>query len=162
MAQQSLGHDTAAVGEAKINAMFTENYAAIAALQSAITTIQGKQTTDESAITMIQGKQTTDEAAITALAAQQTIDEATMTAFQTDLDRLAGQKGGVLITDTNAHTGNFMAIAALDVDAVISAMTLASGWTGSMVGQIIPAGTSIVIGFTSVTLSSGSAIAYSN
>lgn len=127
MAQQVLGHDTAAAGETKINAMFAELYAGLAGLQT-----------------------------------QQSTDEATMTAFQTDLDRLAGQKGGVLITDTAAHAGSFMAIAALETDVVIAAMTLASGWTGSMVGRTIPAGTSIVIGFTSVTLVSGSAIAYSN
>lgn len=73
-------------------------------------------------------------------------------------------RGQEVIDDTNAHTGVFYALQVVTATAV-SAMTWADGYnvnTGkdwSDVGTI-PAGTLLKGQFTSITLSSGTAIAY--
>jgi hypothetical protein len=82
---------------------------------------------------------------------------------KTNTDRLLGQNGGVIIPDTNAHTGlSCFAIKAQGVDVVINTMTLAAGWTGSMAAVTIKAGDVCHVGFTAVTLTSGTAMLYNN
>lgn len=79
-----------------------------------------------------------------------------------EIAKLLGQNGGTIITDTDPHTGlNCYAIQAI-TDVVISAMTLKPEFTGSMSGVTIKAGTNIMIAFTSLTLTSGTAIVYNN
>lgn len=73
-------------------------------------------------------------------------------------------RGQEVIDDTSAHTGTFYALHVVTATAV-SAMTFAAGYNvnsgkdWSDVGTI-PAGTLLKGQFTSITLSSGTAIAY--
>ncbi|MGD0591047.1 MAG: hypothetical protein ABSA44_09650 [Bacteroidota bacterium] len=79
-----------------------------------------------------------------------------------EVSRQLGQNGGIIIADTNAHSNlNCFAIQAL-TDTVIAAMTLATGFTGSMATIPVAAGTIVMIGFTAITLTSGKAIVYNN
>jgi hypothetical protein len=70
-----------------------------------------------------------------------------------------GQEGAEVITDTAAHPGSFISLQALS-DAVIAAVTAPNLTGNSLVGQTIPAGVAIYGRFTSITLTSGSLIAY--
>ena len=74
---------------------------------------------------------------------------------------LTGNNGGVIITDTAAHPGlsccGLYAITA----TVIAAMTVV-GYTGSLATLTIPAGQTVKVQFTSITLTSGSCICYNN
>lgn len=72
--------------------------------------------------------------------------------------------GQEIIDDTSAHTGTFYALQVVTATAV-SAMTFASGYnvnSGKSWADVgtIPAGTLLRGQFTSITLSSGTAIAY--
>lgn len=66
-----------------------------------------------------------------------------------------GDYGGVVVNDTNEHTGNFCAISAL-TSCTITAVGNVSGLTAIDVsaGQVVPGL------FTSVTLGAGTAILY--
>ena len=77
-----------------------------------------------------------------------------------DVDKQTfGQFGGEVITDTSAHTGEFCALQILE-DAAITAIT-APKLTGDLTAvTTLSAGTVVFTPFTSVTLASGSAIAY--
>lgn len=77
----------------------------------------------------------------------------------TPVTGLMGERGGKVITNTAAHTGVFNCILCLE-DAVISAATLGSEWVGSLAGVSIKAGAVVPIKFTSITLTSGKIIAY--
>lgn len=63
-----------------------------------------------------------------------------------------------VISDTNAHTGNFFALQAL-TDLVISAIT-ASNVEGTITGITIPKGVIVYMKFTSITFTSGTGLAY--
>lgn len=79
-----------------------------------------------------------------------------------NIEKLLGLNGGVVISDTDAHSSlDCYAIQAV-TDVVISAMTLGAGWSGSMAGVTIKAGTTVMIAFTALTLTSGTAIIYNN
>jgi len=70
-----------------------------------------------------------------------------------------GQFGFTTISDTNAHAGTFVAIKAVDADAVISTAT-------SSIGDNLPASMTVLEGdviygaFSSITLASGKVLAY--
>ena len=68
-----------------------------------------------------------------------------------------GQSGGIYITDTAAHTGDFDAITA--VAAAVAAL-VSSTITGTLSAVDIPAGVTIFGRFSSITLASGKVIAY--
>lgn len=71
------------------------------------------------------------------------------------LDREAmGKNGGVVIADTNAHTGTFTAILVVS-EAVVTAVG-----DITITALTVPAGIVIPGEFTSITLASGSIIAY--
>ena len=63
----------------------------------------------------------------------------------------SGENGGLAITDTNAHTGNWNRLTVL-TDAVIATVT---GNTSGLNGATVKAGTSIDGVFTAVTMTSG-------
>ena len=69
-----------------------------------------------------------------------------------------GQSGGIYITDTDAHTGDFDAITALEV-AVIATL-VSSTITGTLTSVPLPAGVTIFGRFSSIDLASGKVIAY--
>jgi hypothetical protein len=75
--------------------------------------------------------------------------------------KLLGQNGGKIVNDTNPHSVDCYAIHAI-TDVVISAMTLGAAFSGSMSGITIKAGDTVMIAFTSITLTSGTAIVYNN
>ena len=80
-----------------------------------------------------------------------------------EVELLLGVRGGVVISDTNPHTGRFVSLQIMS-DTVVGAMVWSDGarmegdWTD--LGTIL-AGTIIGGLFSSITLSSGKAIAYS-
>lgn len=68
-----------------------------------------------------------------------------------------GEHGGLLITDTSAHTGVWDAIQALEAT---EATLVSSNLSGTLTGVPIPAGVTIFGHFSSITLTSGTVIAY--
>jgi hypothetical protein len=67
--------------------------------------------------------------------------------------------GAEYISDTNAHTGRFGEIVALE-DSVIASLT-AQDWTGNTLTAIPLKATGEIEGvFTSITLTSGTVVAY--
>ena len=76
------------------------------------------------------------------------------------IGRILGLYGGTVISDIIAHNGlNCGKITAVTA-VVISAITLGTGWTGTLAGITMAAGTSLEIPFTSITLTSGTAALY--
>ncbi len=75
-----------------------------------------------------------------------------------NIRNLKGELGGIYITDTNAHTGDFDAITALET-AVIAEL-ISSNITGTLTSVPLPAGVTIYGRFSSVDLASGKVIAY--
>ena len=70
-----------------------------------------------------------------------------------------GQAGVVLIDDTDAHTGPFVAIQALE-DAVVDVSECDMSFIEDVVDFTIPAGLTIYGRFTSIELDSGKVLAY--
>lgn len=70
-----------------------------------------------------------------------------------------GQAGVILIDDTAAHTGPFVAIQALE-DAVVDVSECDMSWIEDVVDFTIPAGLTIYGNFTSIELDSGKVLAY--
>jgi hypothetical protein len=68
----------------------------------------------------------------------------------------AGRLGSTFIADTVAHTGIFTELVAMTA-CVIAAVT---GNCAGLAGKTIPAGMSVAGVFTSVTLTSGTMVAY--
>jgi len=81
-------------------------------------------------------------------------------ALQNTLLTTLGQNGSEHISDTSEHTGDFTAFQALE-DCVIDDMTSAD-ISGTLAGMVIPAGVTVWGRFESITLTSGSGIAYNN
>lgn len=70
---------------------------------------------------------------------------------------LKAEAGGLYITDTSAHTGNWDAITAVEAAvATLVSPTIA----GTLTSVPIPAGVTIFGYFTSITLASGKVFAY--
>ena len=70
-----------------------------------------------------------------------------------------GQNGSILIDDTNAHTGPFAAITALE-DAAVDVSECDMSFITDVADFTIPKGTTIFGRFTSIELDSGKVIAY--
>ena len=70
-----------------------------------------------------------------------------------------GQAGVILIDDTDAHTGPFVAIQALE-DSVIDVSECDMSWIEDVADFTIPAGLTIYGKFTSIELDSGKVLAY--
>lgn len=68
-----------------------------------------------------------------------------------------GAEGGLYITDTNAHTGEFRAITALEATVIAELIGNTEGTTTSVP---VPSGATIWGKFTSIDLASGKVIAY--
>lgn len=75
-----------------------------------------------------------------------------------NISNALGASGAVYITDTNAHTGNFRAITALE--ATVIATLVAGNWEGTLTSVPLPAGCTIGGAFTSIDLASGKVVAY--
>ncbi len=76
------------------------------------------------------------------------------------LAKMVGATGGIVIDDTSIVTGDFFAIHAIS-DTVIDEVILDSAlYTGSIDGLTIKAGDTVLIRFTSITLTSGECIVY--
>ncbi len=75
-----------------------------------------------------------------------------------NIRNLKGEKGGIYITDTTAHTGDFDAITALET-AVIAEL-ISDNITGTLTSVPLPAGATIYGRFSSIDLASGKVIAY--
>jgi len=70
-----------------------------------------------------------------------------------------GQAGVILIDDTAAHTGPFVAIQALE-DAAVDISECDMSWIEDVADFTIPAGLTIYGKFTSIELDSGKVLAY--
>lgn len=70
-----------------------------------------------------------------------------------------GQAGVILIDDTAAHTGPFVAIQALE-DAAVDISECDMSWIEDVADFTIPAGLTIYGNFTSIELDSGKVLAY--
>ena len=70
-----------------------------------------------------------------------------------------GQAGVILIDDTDAHTGPFVAIQALE-DAAVDISECDMSWIEDVADFTIPAGLTIYGKFTSIELDSGKVLAY--
>lgn len=70
-----------------------------------------------------------------------------------------GQAGVILIDDTDAHTGPFVAIQALE-DAVVDVSECDMSFIEDVVDFTIPAGLTIYGRFASIELDSGKVLAY--
>jgi uncharacterized protein YcgI (DUF1989 family) len=70
-----------------------------------------------------------------------------------------GQAGVILIDDTDAHTGPFVAIQALQ-DAAVDVSECDMSWIEDVADFTIPAGLTIYGKFTSIELDSGKVLAY--
>jgi hypothetical protein len=68
-----------------------------------------------------------------------------------------GENGGLYIADTSAHTGIWDAIQALEATV---ADLVSSNLSGTLTSVPIPAGVTIFGQFSSITLTSGTVIAY--
>ena len=75
----------------------------------------------------------------------------------TNVGNLKGEKGGIYISDTSAHAGEFDSIQGLT--AAVAAL-VSSNITGTLTAVSIPAGSIIFGNFSSITLASGSVMAY--
>lgn len=67
------------------------------------------------------------------------------------------EAGGVYITDTDAHTGDFCAIT---VHAAAVAALVSSNITGTLTAVVLPVGLTMFGRFSSITLASGKITAY--
>ena len=74
-----------------------------------------------------------------------------------DVTNLKGEDGGLYITDTAAHTGDFDCIIAHE--AAVAAL-VSSNIDGTLTAVVIPAGLAIFGRFSSITLASGKVMAY--
>lgn len=72
------------------------------------------------------------------------------------LEGITGAKGGLIITDTNLHEGDWYKVSAAEASTVIA--TLAGNIAGTAI--TLDVGAEIVGRFTGITLTSGSVIAY--
>ena len=72
-------------------------------------------------------------------------------------NQLSGEYGGVGIANTSANTGDFQGFLVI-TDSVVAAYT--GTITGFPTATIIKAGTYVAGAFTSITLTSGTVIAY--
>ena len=72
---------------------------------------------------------------------------------------LSGEYGGLYIGDTNAHAGNWMSYLAL-TDTVLASATACNVTGLPASGATIKAGVLVSGVFTSITLTSGTGIAY--
>ena len=70
-----------------------------------------------------------------------------------------GQAGVILIDDTDAHTGPFVAIQALE-DSVVDVSECDMCWIEDVADFTLPAGLTIYGRFTSIELDSGKVLAY--
>lgn len=70
-----------------------------------------------------------------------------------------GSQGGDIIADTNAHTGNWFAIAMI-TDSVIASWTPSFDVYGTLAAITWPAGFLLFGNFKAITLTSGSIVAY--
>ena len=70
-----------------------------------------------------------------------------------------GQAGVILIDDTDAHTGPFVAITAIS-DAAVDISECDMSFIEDVADFTIPTGTTIFGRFTSIELDSGSVLAY--
>jgi hypothetical protein len=78
-----------------------------------------------------------------------------------NVSEVSMRSGGKIITGTTEVTGKFGAIQALSATVVAAATTVSPGkLVGTMAALPIPAGTTIFGNFTSITLTSGTVIAY--
>ncbi len=75
----------------------------------------------------------------------------------TKIVNLKGEKGGIYITDTGAHTGLFDCI--LVHEAAVAAL-VSLNITGTLTAVVLPAGMAYFGKFTSITLASGKVTAY--
>jgi hypothetical protein len=74
------------------------------------------------------------------------------------ITNLKGDRGGIYITDTSAHTGDFDAITALE--ATVVAELVSNTITGTLTSVPIPSGATIYGRFSSIDLASGKVFAY--
>lgn len=72
---------------------------------------------------------------------------------------LKGEQGGIYITDTAAHVGDFEAI--LVHEAAVAAL-VSSNITGTLSAVVLPAGMIMYGKFSSITLASGKVTAYNS
>jgi len=70
-----------------------------------------------------------------------------------------GLTDGLLITDTNAATGNWCAIQIVE-NTIFATLTGTLTVQGGLVGETLVAGTLIYGNFTAITLTSGCVLAY--
>jgi hypothetical protein len=73
--------------------------------------------------------------------------------------RALGEKGGEVIADTNAHSGNWFAISMI-TDTIIASWTPAFTVHGTLAAITWPAGFIMFGNFSSIQLTSGSIVAY--
>jgi hypothetical protein len=73
--------------------------------------------------------------------------------------RALGEKGGEVIADTNAHTGNWFAISMI-TNTIIASWTPAFTVYGVLASITWPAGFIMFGNFTAIQLTSGSIVAY--
>jgi len=71
---------------------------------------------------------------------------------------IIGRVGSNLLNDTSVHTGKWFAITIIS-DAIFTTLT-SSNLTGSTTGITFPAGIQIYGDFTTITLTSGTVLAY--
>jgi hypothetical protein len=78
-------------------------------------------------------------------------------------NKVLGKNGGIIVSTTDPLVDlDCFAIKAFGGDVVISTITLATGWTGSLNGLTISDGDILLVAFTAITLTSGKAILYKN
>ena len=78
-------------------------------------------------------------------------------------DLQAGGTGAVVVANTVARTGTFygfLAVTATTISAIVT-KTNYNATNADWAGLVIPAGTFVYVPFTSITLTSGTAILYS-
>lgn len=69
-----------------------------------------------------------------------------------------GKRGGLIIDDTTAHTGNWVKV--LITEDTIFATFTAAGWTGTITGITFTKNAVIHADITAITLTSGSCMAF--
>lgn len=69
------------------------------------------------------------------------------------------ESGGTVITDTDPHTGRWRKLVALS-DCVLASGTVAENLQGILNGLQLKAGTELIATFTTVSLTSGTAVVY--
>ena len=88
-----------------------------------------------------------------------------MSTIKNNNDLLAeqlGKKGSVEIFGTAAQTSKDFYAVYFPVDAIVSAITVANGTGDSTLHTTLPAGTTLFMNITAITLTSGIGIGYSN